>query len=334
MSRPAISVIVPVYNAKAWLCACVESILAQSFADFELLLVDDGSTDGSRELCCQLAQKDARIRVICQPNQGPSVARNHGIEQAQGQYLSFVDSDDILCGEFLQTLYQACQQHQADMAMCAVEDVREDGTSNAPPRCTLPAATGVFCGQDLLECLFGSHGPCYSVVWNKLYRATVWQHLRFTPGKSHGEDNLISHRMLAQCQRVVCLDEVLYRYRVRSGSLCHSGLTPQAFQQVEAEIDRYRFFKEQFPHRSQLIETAYAMCWKQFLCFCAQARQAPTPALQQAMAQQQRNLRPLLGHLPASSQLDFWQKCSAVRWCLTPVGLLCSVTHSQQEETP
>ena len=110
MDRFEISVVVPIYNVKPWLSECVNSILEQEIdVPFEVLLVDDGSTDGCAEVCDAFAAKDPRVKVIHQENGGLSAARNTGIDAAQGRYYAFVDADDRICPGFLQTLYTACE---------------------------------------------------------------------------------------------------------------------------------------------------------------------------------------------------------------------------------
>ena len=112
----AVSVIIPVYNVAAWLDECLRSVVGQTFTDFEAILVDDGSTDGSSELCDEWAKKDFRIRVIHKENAGPSAARNTGILEAKGRYFCFLDSDDWIELSFLQKMYQTISFEQADMA--------------------------------------------------------------------------------------------------------------------------------------------------------------------------------------------------------------------------
>ena len=187
MERTCVSVIVPIYNTKPWLEECIRSILDQKFDQpFEVILVDDGATDGCGELCDQMAARDKRIRVIHQENQGLSAARNTGIDAAQGRYYAFVDSDDILRPTYLQTLYDACEKHDAYMSICAVEDVREDGSSAEPPAYTMPSETGVFSGKELLNRFYAPNGTYYTVAWNKLYRAEVWKLLHYPEGRLHG----------------------------------------------------------------------------------------------------------------------------------------------------
>ena len=130
MEHIAISVIVPIYNTKPYLAECIESILDQKInVPIEVLLIDDGSTDGCGEVCDKYAARDERVRVIHQENQGLSAARNAGIDAAKGRYYSFIDSDDVVLPRFLQTLYDACEEHDAYMSLCSVEDVQEDGKS-------------------------------------------------------------------------------------------------------------------------------------------------------------------------------------------------------------
>ena len=126
MEHIAISVIVPIYNTKPYLAECIESILDQKInVPIEVLLIDDGSTDGCGEVCDKYAARDERVRVIHQENQGLSAARNAGIDAAKGRYYSFIDSDDVVLPRFLQTLYDACEEHDAYMSLCSVEDVQE-----------------------------------------------------------------------------------------------------------------------------------------------------------------------------------------------------------------
>lgn len=180
MEHIAISVIVPIYNTKPYLAECIESILDQKInVPIEVLLIDDGSTDGCGEVCDKYAARDERVRVIHQENQGLSAARNAGIDAAKGRYYSFIDSDDVVLPRFLQTLYDACEEHDAYMSLCSVEDVQEDGKSCDPAYFTRPTQEGVFCGKDLLNEFYTPYGTVYTVAWNKMYRAEVWKLLHY-----------------------------------------------------------------------------------------------------------------------------------------------------------
>ncbi len=206
MEHIAISVIVPIYNTKPYLAECIESILDQKInVPIEVLLIDDGSTDGCGEVCDKYAARDERVRVIHQENQGLSAARNVGIDAAKGRYYSFIDSDDVVLPRFLQTLYDACEEHDAYMSLCSVEDVQEDGKSCDPAYFTRPTQEGVFCGKDLLNEFYTPYGTVYTVAWNKMYRAEVWKLLHYPEGRLH-EDDFVAHRLFWRCDKVVCID--------------------------------------------------------------------------------------------------------------------------------
>ena len=124
-SKPLVSIIVPVYQVVDYVGVCVESLLRQTYKNLEILLVDDGSTDGSGEICDEYANRDNRIRVIHQENQGLSAARNTGLDQALGEYVAFVDSDDAVLPDFIETLYDLADRYQADIVACAYERVKK-----------------------------------------------------------------------------------------------------------------------------------------------------------------------------------------------------------------
>ena len=148
MNEPLISVIVPVYNVEKYLRTCVDSILVQSYSALEVILIDDGSTDGSPQICDQYAQQDPRIQVIHQKNAGLSAARNAGIDICRGEYLTFIDSDDFIHERFVELLLNACLSNNADIAVGDLERVPEDSVlvsySNVPPRTQFAALPGAM----------------------------------------------------------------------------------------------------------------------------------------------------------------------------------------------
>ena len=322
MERIAVSVIVPIYNTRPFLEECVRSILNQQFSEpFEVLLVDDGATDGCDVLCDELAAQDRRIRVFHQENQGLSGARNTGIDAARGRYYAFVDADDVVHPGYLQALYDACETHDAYMAICAVEDVNENGTSQDPPEYTLPAETGVFVGKDLLNRFYAPNGTYYTVAWNKLYRAEVWKLLHYPEGRLH-EDDFVAHRLFWRCDKVVCLDAPLYNYRLRKGSICRTEMKPGAFDAVDGLADRYRFLVENSAPR-ETVDAAYAACWRRYLFLCAKVRQNPSPKLVKAISKEQFLMQSLIGYLPNCRTLKMTEKLSAARWAMMSAESLC-----------
>ena len=220
---PAISVIIPVYKVEPYLDACVSSVVGQTFSDLEILLVDDGSPDRCPELCDTWAQKDPRVRVIHQENGGLSAARNTGIEAATGEFLAFVDSDDMLEPDALRRAWEAQQACQADLVIFNLVYVDEH---NHP----LPAPDfsgfrdEVLTADEVWQRYFAlaEQKIYYVVAWNKLYRRELFKTLRYAPGKRY-EDQFLLPGLLAQCKTVACLRYVGYRYAQRGGSIMAQG---------------------------------------------------------------------------------------------------------------
>ena len=162
---PKLSIIVPTYNVKPWLCRCVDSVLAQTCTDFELLLIDDGSTDGSGEVCDACAASDARVKAIHQPNQGPSAARNTGLDAASGDYIGFMDGDDYIDASMYGRLLELLLKHNADIAVCGYTQF-DDETGDVLARFQLPNT--VQSGKDMLKAkLYEGAGGfgCFSRSW-------------------------------------------------------------------------------------------------------------------------------------------------------------------------
>ena len=316
---PAISVIVPVYKVEAFLPACVASILGQTFADFELILVDDGSPDGCGALCDVYAGQDARVRVIHRQNGGLSAARNSGIAAATGEFLAFVDSDDLVAPDYLERLHAALHTAGADMALCAVEDVNEDGSPLEHPEITAPAAAGSFSGKALLAEFFGPNATCYTVAWNKLYKRSLWEQLRYPEGLIH-EDDAVAHRLFAACKKVACLTEPLYRYRLRQGSICRSGISPGSFDGVTAHADWCRFFRDE-GFDKPLLDKALAACFRRYLSLCAGVKIELSWPIAARWHSTQAELRCLLPLLKTCGELTLPEKLSCLRWCTRPLPL-------------
>ena len=220
---PAISVIIPVYKVEPYLDACVSSVVGQTFSDLEILLVDDGSPDRCPELCDAWAKKDPRVRVIHQENGGLSAARNTGIEATTGEFLAFVDSDDMLEPGALRRAWEAQQACQADLVIFNLVYVDEH---NHP----LPAPDfsgfrdEILTADEVWQRYFAlaEQKIYYVVAWNKLYRRELFKTLRYAPGKRY-EDQFLLPGLLAQCKTVACLRYVGYRYAQRGGSIMAQG---------------------------------------------------------------------------------------------------------------
>lgn len=214
---PKISVIVPVYRAEEFLTQCIESILAQTFTDFELILVDDGSPDHSGAICDNYAEKDPRVRVIHQQNSGVSTARNAALAIAQGTYIMFCDSDDWVEPEWCQRLYEAIQAPNVVMAVCGHREWDRD--------CVV-RTIGFEQSEEIIKLseLFGKPFP--GAPWDKIYiREQIEKHaLRFPVDISYGEDFRFILEYLGTFdgdKKIFFFSEALNNYRIVEGSLSH-----------------------------------------------------------------------------------------------------------------
>ena len=213
-----VSVIVPVYNVRTYLDGCVKSILAQTFDGFECILVDDGSTDGSGGVCDELAGRDSRIKVIHKPNGGLSDARNAGLDVASGDYIGFVDSDDLVDPEMYEALLSRARRDNLDVVCgnVSVCDLKTGETRPYGPLCAFCAdgETVTFETADrLLDAMFNV------AAWNKLYRKSVFAARRFPKGAKF-EDVPVWTDILFSGARIGCVDHPVYTYNInREGSI-------------------------------------------------------------------------------------------------------------------
>lgn len=218
-----VSIIVPVYNIKEYLPRCVQSLLGQSFGDFEILLVDDGATDGSGALCDELAKGDGRIRVVHKPNGGLSDARNAGLDAATGEWILFVDGDDYLVSDAVERLLAQASQ-DADFIQFHYHET-EDCTWQGEPAGAVTAETEREPAR-MWQRLYELGGVAASSC-TKLWNARVFEGVRFQKGILHEDEELIN-RVLPKCRKVVYTDLVLYGYFMRPGSIVHSGFKPKS----------------------------------------------------------------------------------------------------------
>lgn len=208
-----ISVIVPVYNVASYLPQCLESILNQDYEDLQVLLIDDGSTDDSGEICDRFAARDSRIQVIHQKNGGAASAKNAGLRVATGKYLSFVDSDDYLEPDVYGFLVKTLEETRADAVQGAFQEVYRSR------REVRPLKPETLEGYDYLL-RFPKDFSC-ALLWNKLYRREIYGGVFFEEGHKI-DDEYFTYQGFLQPRRVVCTDRVIYNYRKRASSVMAS----------------------------------------------------------------------------------------------------------------
>lgn len=215
-----ISVIVPVYNVEEYLPRCLESILGQTYRDLQVILVDDGSTDGSSRLCAEFAERDPRVECIRISNSGVSAARNRGLAAAKGRWIGFVDADDYIDAGFYETLVSHLTQSDKQIVCCGVR--AEDTEGNRIERFKgrrLPAGEQDFGRDDaLLRYLNPDTRILYWAVWNKLYSAELLKGIAFENGRVIAEDFDFTLRCFLRSDGLRYIPDELYHYLVRPGS--------------------------------------------------------------------------------------------------------------------
>lgn len=212
-----VSIIVPVYNVENKIGKCIESILAQTFREFELILIDDGSKDHSLDVCRQYEKRDSRIRLFTQENAGVSATRNRGIACARGEYIQFVDSDDFIAAEMVESLVEAIETSQADMAVCGILKKFPDQEISILP--LMDGKVPVRELQQIYPDIFSNY-ILYSPV-NKLYRRAKI-HEPFVLDLSFGEDYTFNLAYLRTAESIVFLQKNLYYYIMEPNSLTHT----------------------------------------------------------------------------------------------------------------
>ena len=227
---PKISVIVPVYKVEQFLHRCVDSILAQTFEDYELILVDDGSPDGCGEICDRYGQENRHVHVIHQKNGGLSAARNSGIDWAfahsDSRWLAFVDSDDWVHPEYLQNLYETAEKTLCKMSVCGFfRTGGESYTGELDKTAQVMSADDYYCGT--------LHEGVTAVAWNKLYHKSLFKKLRYPIGKLH-EDEFTTYRAVYQAGKVGVAQAPLYAYYQNPAGIMRSEWNPRRMHVLEA----------------------------------------------------------------------------------------------------
>lgn len=242
--NPEISIIVPVYHVEAYLRGCLDSILAQSFTNFELILVNDGGSEEETAICLEYAAKDSRIVYLYQENRGLSAARNYGLQYCHGDWIMFVDSDDRVHEQFCEASLKAAKEYGADLVIFDLAYVTTDGTITEIHTSETPE--GVMKGIDAL--ILRMKGKTAGYVWNKIYRANLWKGIEFPVGELW-EDDAVLHEVLDRVTFAYILHEVLYYKTGRIGSITEdAGRNNQVeYWCYHQKKKRYYYLQEHHP---------------------------------------------------------------------------------------
>lgn len=253
--EPLISVVVPVYQVEQWLQRCVDSLLTQTYQNIEIILVDDGSLDDCGNICDEYAIRESRIRVLHQQNRGLSAARNAGTQISNGEYITFVDSDDWVEPDYLETLWNVIYNTGADVAVCG-HRIEPEGTvfgrTDAKMEClSAEQALELLCYQKFVE----------TSAWAKLYRTDDARKFPYPVGRIF-EDIATTYKFFANAKRVAVYGGALYHYWQHPGSIMASEFKKSRFDALIGADELYEFIMRQYP----VLEQA-ATC-RRFSCYC------------------------------------------------------------------
>ena len=244
--KPLISVIIPIYKAEKYLDRCVKSIVNQTYCNLEIILVDDGSPDRCPAICDEWEKVDNRIQVIHKENEGVSMARNTGLTYADGEFISFIDADDWVAPEFIETLYDALNENNAEVAECGAiwttsEDVNSDYNEEKV----------ILDTKRALEC--NIKGSMFvDMVTIKLYRREIIT-VPFKEGKWH-EDVFWVYQILNNCTRLIHIRRKLYYYFRHEGSFIAQPFSISRVDETEAKYNRCQFIRNNYPELAELAE--------------------------------------------------------------------------------
>jgi len=266
-----VSIIIPVYNVKPYLIEALDSVLCQSYKNLEIIIIDDGSTDGSEEVCNEYALKDKRIRLIHQKNKGLSSARNVGLNIMSGEMVCFLDSDDAYHPDYVREMVSALVRENVDMVFCnyKIQYSTKSLSFKRKSRIRPLLTQGVYDRITALRALAKSQ--LNISVWNKLTRKELWQGIRFPEGRIY-EDGLVTFQIVERCNLIFVLEQPLYVYRMRPGSITDSFLLERlddfdfAFTKIEYFISKnipavFSCEHLRLKRQSRLVRMMYCYFW-------------------------------------------------------------------------
>jgi hypothetical protein len=295
-SSELVSIVIPVYNVENYLTRCINSILTQSHSCIEIVLVDDGSTDASGEMCDEYASRDSRVVVVHQTNQGLSAARNTGINQASGNWVMFVDSDDYIEPVCVKWLLQACLLTSSELSMCNFVTQREDDypDSRFHHHSFNEHALDVFSSTEAV-CQILSEKKASTTACGKLGQIELWNRHPFPEGRCY-EDLPITWRVASEANKVAHVPESLYRYTLRQGSIARSFSTQRILDYHESIVQMLHEVSDQYKGSTDVINCSvfracleYSRLLDNFQCVSTASNNDETEEIRVAAMQYLRN---------------------------------------------
>lgn len=267
MEENLISVIVPIYNTDKYLDDCIESIVNQSYSNLEIILVNDGSTDRSQEICEKWRDKDSRICLINQSNMGAPVAKNTGLDIIKGNFFMIVDSDDILHKKNIEILYEALIKSNADVSQGNyTENFEKFNEKNK--EMNIICSTKIFSTKDALKELI-TRKSFNQMPWNKIFKKEVLNDIRFPKGK-YIDDEYWTYKLFLNAKYSVMVNTITYYYRQHENSIMGQSFSVKRVQVIDANEERHCIIKKIYPDLACVsLESFFINCIYNFQKLCA-----------------------------------------------------------------
>lgn len=317
-----ISLIVPMYNAENYIDKCLDSILAQTYQDYEVVLINDGSTDKTSERCRAYTRRDKRFQLIGSANKGPAGARRIGIMESKGDYIMFVDADDWLEPDMLERTWKLMQEQQADMVCTGHKEVRVDGTVKS----VLPQMEEMMVLEDHEQMMHHLHGTRIidSGPWAKLVRRKLFGGIDYCENATVGEDYFMVLQLLEKAQKVVQCTDALYDRCMRPNGISRSGYTKRHKAAFE-EYGKWReYLLERYPALGREIVSYHLEYEMAVITAMCRNRQYDEPVIQMLSQDLRRNLLKIC----TCAKTPFYAKGSAVLIAFMPgvfIMLFCVI---------
>ena len=249
---PEISVVIPVYNAGKYLNAALMSVKNQTFKDFEVVCINDGSTDNSLDILQSFARDDARFKIYTQQNSGGSVARNVALDKAKGEYIAFLDNDDIYHPQYLETLYKNITEYNADISCCSY--LKFVGNNNYCFNNKITEVDGDFVSLQPFVDKFKRKKKIESLMWTKLYRTKLLQNIRFSPQLPAINDILFNIEVLLSARKAVIRKCPLIAYRIINTSQTMQKLSLKRLNEYNDLIKEIVELSKKYPQYDKLLK--------------------------------------------------------------------------------
>lgn len=321
---PKISVIIPVYKVEEYLDACLKSVERQTFQDFELILVDDGSPDRCGEICDRYADTHANTRVIHQKNMGLSEARNQGVQASVGEYVVFIDSDDYVSDDYLEYLYELVQTHKTEVAMGRRVKFWDNETPKIPARQVEDRIRTA--SEALIDMCYNKIDIC---AWGKIYRRNLMEKYPYPAGQLY-EDTATTYKIFGAVDRVACGSRIIYYWRQRRDSITHASITERHFFGITAAKEQVAYMHENYP---EAVPAARARCAMKIVDL---AYRLAMGKMDKALFEKIRGeMRPLCAHLLNDKKAGISLKVRSVAlcWGFLPFKALSVVYTALQKAT-